>query len=265
MCPRSHNQTDRPLLGLRESDVIQVRGLRAPGVIPAAHEVDGDVLVLRHVGRHVRAAVLPEIVVVAVTHGFDEPGLVVRRELERRHAAPERQALRVFADLLAEPHEGLADARVARRMRALRQAEVEDPVQPAQLEGAVVPDAVPAVVRHGVHRNHGLEIRWVREGQRVLRAAGVRRPDRADAAVRPRLLADPLRGVEPVVPVVAMGPPASLGIEAPAHVLGNGNVSMRDKISCPTGRFAVRSALEDGWKLPRRRDAVDRRPVDVGG
>src|SRR6516164_10129404 len=42
--PGPHNQPDGSFLGLAERNVVQVGSLQIPGVVPAAHKVDGNVL-----------------------------------------------------------------------------------------------------------------------------------------------------------------------------------------------------------------------------
>ena len=52
-------------------------------------------------------------------------------------------------------------------------AESKDPVEKAQFEGAVVANAVEAVVGHGVTGNHGLDVGGVANGECVLRGAAI--------------------------------------------------------------------------------------------
>src|SRR5262249_57777033 len=114
----------------------------------------------------------------AVAGGFGQPRVVVGREPQRRRARPQGKPPEVLADVVAErAHRvrGLRrDAGLAQRQR--REAEVEDPVEEAQLEGAVVPDAVTAAVVQGVHGTKGFERRGSAVGERVLRTGGVLRP-----------------------------------------------------------------------------------------
>ena len=90
MCPRSDDQPLQALLGLAQLDVVQVRDLHAPRVVPARHVIDRNVLVLRDMVDYARAVILPERVIVAVTHGLDQPRFVVGREFEWRGPRSER-------------------------------------------------------------------------------------------------------------------------------------------------------------------------------
>ena len=90
MCPRSDDQPLQALLGLAQLDVVQVRDLHAPRVVPARHVTDRNVLVLRDMVDYARAVILPERVIVAVTHGLDQPRFVVGREPEWRGPRSER-------------------------------------------------------------------------------------------------------------------------------------------------------------------------------
>ena len=148
-----------------------------------------------------------------------------------------------------------------------REAEVEDPVEEAQLEGAVVPDAVAAVVRHGVDGHQGGEVGRVGEGQRVLRAAGVGRAHGADAALEPGLLADPGGGVEAVLAVVPVRSPPPFGGVAPAHVLAHEHVAEgHEALGGVLGLvLVVGRALEHGRESPGSGDAVLRGQPYVGG
>src|SRR5262249_20826259 len=95
----------------------------------------------------------------------------------------------------------------------------EHPVEPPQLEGAVVAHTVQADVRHGIHGYHRHEPRRVRDGERVLCPAFVRHAECTDLAIRPRLSDDPTGGVDAVIAVVHKKPPVAFRSETPADVL----------------------------------------------
>ncbi len=199
-------------------------------------------------------------------HGFHEPGLVVGRELQRGRAGPDGQQPDVLAHLSAEVHERLLGLRrhrgAAHRVVAVRaraQAggirpdtrgvpQRENPVEPAQLERAVVADAVAPRIGHGVDGHHGGEVRRVGDGHGVLRAPGVGRPDGADAPAAPRLFAYPLGQIGTVRAVVPQRAPASFGAVAAPHVLDHGDVAAPHKKLRPAvcaAVLVVRGALNN--------------------
>jgi len=237
--------------------------------------VDGDVLVVAQMIDDAGAVVLPEIVVVAVLHRLDEPGFVVGRELERRRARPQRQIPHVLINVAPEIHERGNCSRIRRCARGGRRrvpgsrriTQREYPVEESQLEGAVVPDAVPAEVRHRIDRNHRLEVGRVRDGQRMLRRPGIGRSHGAEVAVEPWLTADPRCRVGSVVRVVGDRPPVPLGLVSRAHVLADHDVAARHEVG---GRrrhaiLVVGRALHDRRESAVGRRAVSRGAVDVGG
>ena len=106
MNPRSDDQPLQALLGPAQLDVIQVGDRSAPGVVPARGVVFRNVLVLRQVVHYAGAGVLPEGVVVAVAHRLDQPGFIIRGELERSRARTQRQAAHVIADVRSHVQRG---------------------------------------------------------------------------------------------------------------------------------------------------------------
>ena len=144
----------------------------------------------------------------------------------------------------------------------------EHPVEPAQLEGAVVPHPVATHVRHRKQRDHRLDEWRSGDRERMLRPAFVRGADRADAAVGPRLLSDPLRGVVAVTAVVGQRPPTTLRAVAPAHVLHDHDVATGSEV-VREGRGAhllvVRRAHQQRREPAFDGHAVARRPINVGG
>ena len=122
---------------------------------------------------YIDALVFPKFVVIAVRHRLSDPFLVIRSELQVGGSWAQRQTFRIFANLFSEMQERPLCGRIASRIASLRSANVEDPVQPAHLEGAVMAHAVNAIVRHGICRNHRRQIRRIRERKRVLRASWI--------------------------------------------------------------------------------------------
>ena len=144
----------------------------------------------------------------------------------------------------------------------------EHPVEPAQLEGAVVPHPVATHVRHRKQRDHRLDERRSGDRERMLGPAFVGGADRADAAVGPRLMSDPLRGVVAVTAVVGQRPPTTLRAVAPAHVLHDHDVATGSEV-VREGRGAhllvVRRAHQQRREPAFNGYAVARRPIHVGG
>jgi len=209
MRPRPHDEPLQTFLRLPQRDVIQVRNLRAPGVVPTAEVIDGNVLVLGRVLHHVRARILPERVIVAVRHRLDQPFFIVRIEFQRGQPAPQGHALGILPHLFTECEQGSLGIRIARRRAAIRAANVEDPVHEAQLERAVMTYTVTSEIGHRVRRNHGCKKRRIGQGQGMLSSARIRGPHRSHPLVRPCLRADPLQRVVPVPTIVSEGPPLS--------------------------------------------------------
>ncbi len=163
--PGAHDQIDRPADGFAQGHVVG-RGVAAPRVVPARDEIDRHVLIFL---RRVDDVVLrPELVVGPVLHGGDQPGFVLRRELERRHAPPRRQAFEIGDSLIGHFLEHRGCAGIAHGSAAAAGI-LKDPVPEPQLVGPGVAHALPAQVRHGVHRDHGFQLRRVHK--RAARAA----------------------------------------------------------------------------------------------
>ena len=286
--PRPDDQPVRATLGSAQLDVVEVRHRRPPRVVPAGHVVHGHVLVLGEMVDHGGSHVRPECVGVPVAHRLDQPLLVVGGEAQRGGAGTQRQRRHEVANAQAQLLEGRGGGRrrggpqrrgagirpCARRhagcpgSRARRVAEREDPVEPAQLERPVVPDAVAPAVAHRVDGHHRREVRGVGDRHRVLRAAGVRGANRADASVRPGLPADPCREVGAVRAVVAKRAPAALRAIAPAHVLHDRGVAARHEVPRPAVGdtvLVVGRALQDHRPAALQRLSVARREIDVRG
>ena len=159
--PRPDDQPLQALLGFAQFDEVEVGNRSAPRIVPAGGVVFGNVLVLGQMIDHAGAVVLPEAVVIAVAHGLDQPGFIVRRELQRSGPGAQRQARYVVADVASQVEQRGCRGGIRRRARRGRGcvrgsgggvAHGQHPVEPAQLEGAVVADTVPAEIRHGVAR-----------------------------------------------------------------------------------------------------------------
>ena len=235
---------------------------------------DRHVFPLGQVIDDARAVILPEVVVVAVAHRFDQPGLVIGRELERRRTGLERQRADVVLHVQSHLGQRRGHRRIADRARRGRGgggrpggvAEREDPVEPAQLERAVVAHAVAPEVRHRIDRDHRLELRRMADGERMLHGAAVGGADGAQGPVRPRLRGDPLRRVEAVVPVVLDRRPVPFGEVSPADVLRDRDVTVpREEAGRPRGSgLAVRRAFHDRRQPGGRGAGGGARQVDVG-
>src|SRR5260370_10715864 len=193
--PRADDQALETLLGPAQFDEVYIRNLRSPGVIPARCVVFGHIFIFGEVVHDTRAGVLPEVVVVAVAHGFDQPGFVIGCELERSRAGAQRERANVLADWSAHVDKsfrggwiGCSALRSRKRIWSSgRIAKSEDPVEEAQFEGSVMANAVASAVRHRASWNHGLAVTGVGDGHRVLRRSGVGRANRADATIAPGL------------------------------------------------------------------------------
>ncbi len=106
MRPRTDNQPLQALLRFRQLDIVEVRDLCAPRVVPAGDVIRRHVLVLGEVIDDARSHAGPEVVVVAVAHGFNQPVLIVRRKFERRGPGPQRQRHRVVPHARAQLLQG---------------------------------------------------------------------------------------------------------------------------------------------------------------
>ncbi len=166
---------------------------------------------------HARARIFPEVIIVAMAHGFDQPGFIIGSELERCGTGAQRQPADVVADVRTHFDQRGGCSRIFRGAPCRRDlirfcrrhSECQHPVKKTKLEGAIVAHAVAAEVRHGVARDHCLNVRSIRDGESMLGRAAVGSPHGADAAVGPRLRADPFRSIESVVRIVANRAPVS--------------------------------------------------------
>ncbi len=206
-------------------------------------------------------------VVVAVTHRFNQPRLVLGRELEGCGPGAEGKRPRVL--LYARAHllqrsDGLRRRSRSRcRQRAVRRrrqpgcrgpraggvAQREDPVQPSQFEGAIVADAKLSGVAHRVHRHHGREARRVGNADRVLAGTRVRRSHRSDLTVGPRLLGKSISAGPPHRAhrreSDATCLPIGIGLEHPGarrRSRAERNIGSRRLRSCPCCRRSARQS-----------------------
>src|SRR3954451_18922911 len=126
-----------------------------------------------------RPRVLPKLVVVSMSHCFDEPCFVIRGKPQRSGPRSEWKVADVFSRVGAKLEQFSDAARVCGAAsgceRCIRRTccipECEDPVEEAKFERAVMADSVPAEVRHGVDRDHCFHKGCVCYRQCVLRSA----------------------------------------------------------------------------------------------
>src|SRR5216684_4249336 len=222
---------------------------------------------------HAGACILPECVVIAMTHRFNQPGFVIGSKLERSCARSQRKASHIFANLRTHVHESFRSGWIGsgasgRRERVWSSAGVaqgEDPVEKAQFEGAVMADTVTTEVRHRITGNHRPYIRSVADGEGMLRRTGVRRPHRTDATVAPRLRPNPFGCIKSVVRIIDKRTPAPLRLVVATYVLKHDHISgWHEGVRNRRGVFlVVRCAHQNHGKLVINRVTVLRGAVEV--
>src|SRR5262249_11422400 len=148
MRPRPHDQPLHTLLVLAQRDVIEVRHLRPPRVIPSTKVVHRNVLILGYMLDYARASIFPEAVIISMRHGFHHPALILGREPHRRCPPPKRQAFRVFPHLLAQFEQRFASLRITGPVASAWATNIEDPVHPAHFKRAIVPHAITSEIPH---------------------------------------------------------------------------------------------------------------------
>src|SRR6516164_5616659 len=77
--PWSNDEPLQAFLALAQFDEIHIRHLRAPRVVPTGGVVFRDIFVFREMVHDAGTGIFPEVVVIAVAHGFDQPGLIIDR------------------------------------------------------------------------------------------------------------------------------------------------------------------------------------------
>src|SRR5271165_214971 len=232
--PWSHDQSLEAFLGPSQLDVIQVGDLSAPGIVPTRGVVLRNVLVLGQMVNYAGARILPESVVIAMAHRFNQPGFVIGSKLERSGARPQGKASHIFADLRTHVHERfrggwIGSGAVGRHERVWSSAGVaqsENPIEKAQLEGTVMADTITTEVRHRIAGHHRLHIRSIADGKGMLRRPGIGRPHRTDATVAPRLRPNPFGGIKSIIRIVDERMPAPLRLVAATYVLEDNHVSV---------------------------------------
>src|SRR5262249_3538851 len=149
--PRSDDQSLQALFWLSQFHVIEIGNLCAPRVIPASYVVHRNVFVLRQMIDDARAVVFPELIVITVTHGMDQPIFVIRSELEWRGAGTKWQPAHIFLDSVPDINErrdrcGIGSCPHGCLAGIDRPGGIphrEYPIEPAQFKRAVVPNAIP--------------------------------------------------------------------------------------------------------------------------
>src|SRR5260370_23024061 len=112
---------------------------------------------------HAGAVVLPEVIVVAMAHSFDKPSFVVRREFQGSCAGTKWETPHIVTHVIAHVEQGGSGRRVRSRAcrcgssvrSSSRVSHRHYPIEEAQLEGAVVSDAVASEVGHGIYLGRG--------------------------------------------------------------------------------------------------------------
>ena len=283
--PGADDQPLQALLGLRQLHVVEVGHLGAPRVVPASDVIGRHILILGNVIDDAGAHVGPVGIIVAVTHRLNEPCLVLGRELERCRpwaerqrprvllharahapAAPQRRPAMAAARAAASAPLGVGASPVADARMPVALPRREDPVQPPQLERAVMADAELSGVAHSVHGHHGRKGRRIGDADGMLRGAGVRRAYRTDLAVGPRLLGNPLQQVRAVWSIVANRTPRAFGAVSASNILEHDDIATRDEIFhdirlpwSPCCRPSARQSSEND-RSPSRLAPVHKRP-----
>ena len=152
--PRADNQSLQALLRLSKRHVVEVGDLCRPRVVPARRVVHRNVFVFGEVIDHARTRILPEAVVFAMAHRFDQPRLVVGGEFQRRRAWAQRKVADILSNPTPKIHERIDVRWVAcrpscsfcRLRRPWHVAEPEDPVHESEFKRPVVPHARQAEI-----------------------------------------------------------------------------------------------------------------------
>src|SRR5215472_12231245 len=151
--PRPNDESLQAFLVLAQLDEIHICHLRGPRVVPTGGVVFRDIFVFREMVHDAGTGIFPEVVVIAVAHGFDQPGLIIGSKLQRRCSGAQRQRANVIADLVSHVNKGFGSGWIESSAFGGRQsigssssiAQGKDPVEETQFEGSVVADTVTAV------------------------------------------------------------------------------------------------------------------------
>ena len=102
-------------------------------------------------------------------------------------------------------------------------------------------------------------MRGIGDRHRMLRRAAVARANRADVAVAPGLLADPLGGVEAIGGIVAQWRPAAFGFVAAADILHDDGVAGGHEgfVGIGAASPAIGSAGQDDGEFAFRAGQID--------
>ena len=263
--PRAQDHLLGGLLGLRQCHITHGR-LARPGIVPAADQIHRNVFVVLNLIDDAKPRLLPIGVVFPVAHGPHQPLFVFGGQADRGHPLAQREAEQILAQILSCFFEDRARSGVSRGTAARGRADGEDPVHEAQLEGAAVAHAEITGVCHRVGGDHGLEAGRARQGERMLRASGIRSPDRGEAAIAPRLRDNPLRRVVTIGRVVGHHVPDPLGVVPATSVLSDGHITAARIIRPPafaSAVFVVRRPLEHGWELSLQTHSIACREIKV--
>ena len=125
--------------------------------------------------------------------------------------------------------------------------------------------SVAPEIGHCIARNHGLQVRSIRNRHSVLRCAVVGTAHRSDMSVEPWLRADPLRDVESIIRVIPDRKPMTFRLVSTTHVLRDHDVATWHKVirSSQNAVLVIWCSLQDYREPPVNGRAVSRRAIDV--
>ena len=262
VAPRAdHEALRRGVLRRHRREVLGVGGGKR--VVPARREGAGDVRMLVPVPGVVVLDPAPVLVVRAA-------GVVVdQRLLERRHvpqcrlaALPRRRAVELpqIAEVVPDV---LLLLRVVGDVLRVLGVDEERPEHVALHRPSLAALVLEAVRRHDI-RPDRRQVRRTLEGRPYLRDRAVGAADRADSAVRPRLVGDPFADVVAVAARVRRRgvkvDPGGLGSVAVPQVDERDVVALRDEEVRDLG-VALVGLVVRGVEHDRREAAVDEAPV----
>src|SRR5690606_29054443 len=198
MNPWAHDHVDGTLQPLAQNLKI-CRSVACPRVIPAAHEIYGDVLVTFWEVDDV--VLLPVRIVYSVAHGFYQPLFILGSQAQGSGAFSQRKVSQIMKAILGHLSQCRSSIWISGSTRSSAGVQ-QDPIPEAKLKGSSVAHTGIAKIRHGVDRNDCLQIGTILHGHGVLRASKIRGANHADLLVGPGLLADPGRSVIAVPAVI---------------------------------------------------------------